>query len=107
MEDMFQRWRSAAGDARPWVAGSYAALACAAKKRVGPRGTCATQSNLAVGHDQTVGGASGGLDLPGERDRLLHAGNYRVESFAALPQRGSYRRRRTIGAGTATGRSRE
>ena len=41
---------------------------------MGPCASQRPQSNLAVGHDQDLGGPCRGLGLPGLRDRLLHAG---------------------------------
>ena len=34
-----------------------------------PRGSSGTKSDLAVGHDENLGGTGGGLGLSGERDR--------------------------------------
>jgi hypothetical protein len=48
--------------------------ASASEKRVGPRGSRGAGPDLAVGHHQRVGRASREMGLPGERDRLLHAG---------------------------------
>jgi Transposase len=44
--------------------------------------------DLAIGHDQDLAGTSGGLGLPGVRDRLLHAGDRGMASFTSLPDRG-------------------
>ena len=43
------------------------------EEREGPRGSRRAESDLADGHDENMGRASGGLGVPGERDRLLHA----------------------------------
>src|SRR6202030_2035190 len=88
-----------ARDARTRAAGSAAAAARKTGQRVAACRSRRTESNLAVGHDQGVGGAGDGMGVSGVRDRLLHARNHRMESFATLPERRSHRRGRTIGAG--------
>jgi hypothetical protein len=57
------------------------------EERVGPGGGRRAESNLAVGHDENLGGAGSGLGLSGVCDRLLHAGDRRLESLASLPNR--------------------
>ena len=89
---------SVAGDARTWVAGALASSASTTEERVGPRGSSRAESDLAVGHDEDLGGAGGGLGLSGECDRLLHAGDRGLESLASLPNR---RRAGSGGAGGA------
>src|SRR6266852_2625839 len=79
----------AAGDARTWVAGEVASSASTTKERVGPRGSRGAESDLAVGHDEDLGGSGSGLGLSGERDRLLHTGDRGVGLVSSLP----YRRR--------------
>ena len=54
-----------AGDERTWVAGALATSSCSLPERMGTCGGQRPQSNLAVGHDQDLGGAGGGLGLPG------------------------------------------
>ena len=54
---------------------------------MGPGGSCQAESDLAVGHDQDLGRARGGLGLSGVRNRLLHAGDRGLESLAPLPNR--------------------
>jgi hypothetical protein len=66
---------SVTGDARAWIVGACASSARTTEERVGPGGSSRTKSDLAVGYDEGLGGASSGLGLPGERDRLLHAGD--------------------------------
>jgi hypothetical protein len=73
----------AAGDARTRVAGALASFAGAPEERVGPRGSRRAQSNLAIRHDQSVGGPDGGLG-PRVRDRLLHARDRGLESLRFL-----------------------
>jgi len=75
----------AARDAGAWAAGAAAAVASTATQRVRPRGSQRAESDLAVGHEQGVGRTGSGMGVSGERDRLLHATNHRMESFAALP----------------------
>src|SRR5580700_4227148 len=86
------------GDARTWIAGALASSAGTTKERVGPRGSRRAESNLAVGHDEDLGGSWGGLGVPGVRDRLLHARDRGMESLASLSDR---RRARSRGAGRA------
>ncbi len=54
--------------------------------------------DLAVGHDEDLGGSCSGLGVPGVRDRLLYAGDRGMESLASLSDR---RRARSGGAGRA------
>jgi hypothetical protein len=54
-----------AGDERTWVAGALATSSCSSPERMGTCGGQRPQSNLAVGHDEDLGGAGGGLGLPG------------------------------------------
>jgi hypothetical protein len=63
---------------------------------VGPRGSQRAESNLAIGHDENLGGSGHGLGVPSECDRLLHAGDSRLESLTPLPNR-----RRTSGGGAS------
>src|SRR5215470_1695479 len=73
------------GDARTWVVGALAPSARPKEKRVGPRRSSRAESDLAVGHDQDLGGACRGLGVPGMRDRLLYARDRGLESFPSLP----------------------
>jgi transposase InsO family protein len=50
------------------------------KKEWGRMETSEPNQNLALGHDQDLGGANGTLDVSG----LLHAGDRGLESFASL-----------------------
>ena len=91
------------GEARPsrkprWVVGALAASARTTEERVGTCGSFGTESNLAIGHDQNLGGLNGGLGLSGKRDRLLNEGNRGLASLATLPHR---RRARRGGTGRA------
>jgi hypothetical protein len=81
------RQARAAGDARTWVASAPTSSARTAEERVGPRGSRRAESDLAVGHDQDLGGSGRGLGVPGVRDRLLHAGDRGLEFLASLPDR--------------------
>jgi hypothetical protein len=54
---------------RERVADALAASASTQEERVGPRGSSTTESNLAVGHDENLGGSGRGLGIPGVRDR--------------------------------------
>ena len=65
------------------LAGALTSSARTQEKRVGPRGSRRAESDLAVGHDQDLGGPGRGLVVPGVRDRLLHAGNRGMESLAS------------------------
>src|SRR5260370_6442838 len=56
------------------------------------------KSDLAIGHDEDLGGSCRGLGLAGERDRLLQAGDRGLASLAWLPDR---RRTGSGGAGRA------
>ena len=85
------------GDARTWVAGALASSARTKEERVGPRGSSRAESDLAVGHDQDLGGACRGLGLSGVRNRLLYAGDRGMESLASLSDR------RRAGSGRAGG----
>src|SRR3989475_5361783 len=85
-----------AGDARTRVAGALAAASCSSPERVGPCGSQRPQPNLAVGHDEDLGGAGSGLGLFGERYRLLHAGDRGLESLPPLPNA------RCVGSGRAS-----
>src|SRR5579863_2750727 len=76
-----------AGDARTWVAGALPSSAGSQEERVGPCGGSRAESDLAVGHDEDLGGAGSGLGVSGVRDRLLHAGDRGLESLAPLPNR--------------------
>src|ERR1700730_8951864 len=87
-----------AGDARMWVDGALAAPARTTEERVGTRGSSRAESDLAVGHDEDLGGSGSGLGVPGERDRLLYAGDRGMESLASLSDR---RRAGCGGAGCA------
>jgi hypothetical protein len=78
----------------------------AGRKR-GSRGSRQAESDLAVGHDEDLGGSCSGLGIPGERDRLLHAGDRELESFASLPNRRSTRCCRASGAPTTSEGSRQ
>jgi len=60
---------------------------CCWCSRAAPRERCHVYSDLAVWHDDDLGGSGGGLGLSGERDRLLHAGNRRMESLTSRPDR--------------------
>src|ERR1700689_5839831 len=75
-----ERQKSVASDARTGTAGAFAGVASAAAKRLGPCGSRTAESDLAVGHDQNLGGSDGGLGLSCECDRLLHAGDRGLES---------------------------
>jgi hypothetical protein len=59
---------------RKQVRGSRALAASsgASQERVAPRGSDRTESDLAVGYDQDLGGASGRLGVSGEFDPLLY-----------------------------------
>ena len=94
----------AAGDARTRVAGALASYAGASPERVGPCGSRPAESDLAGGHDEGVGGTGRGLGVPGVRDRLLHARDRGLESFASLPKRRSTRRDRASGSPTTSRR---
>ena len=93
--------KSTAGDARTWVAGALTSSARTTEERVGPRGSRRAESDLAVGHDEDLGGSGRGLGVPGVRDRLLHAGDRGMESLASLPDRRRVGSGRASGAGTA------
>ena len=100
-----------AGDARTWAAGALTSSAgaltssaCSQEEGVEACGSRRAESDLAVGHDEDLGGSCSGLGLPGERDRLLHAGDRELESFASLPNRRSTRCGRASGAGTTSRR---
>ena len=62
----------AACHARTWVAGASAPISSLAPKGLGQGGSSTSQSRLAVGHDQGLGGAERGLGVSGFGDRLLH-----------------------------------
>jgi putative transposase len=74
------------------------------KKEWGRRGSSRAESNLAVGHDENLGGSYSGLGVPGVRDRLLHAGDRGLASLASLPNRRCSGSGRTSGARTAARR---
>ena len=86
----------AAGDARTWVAGALSSSAGTTEERVGPRGSSRAESDLAIGHDEDLGGPGSGLGVSGVCDRLLHAGDRGLESLASLPDR------RRAGSGRAS-----
>ena len=67
------RKRGVTGDARTRVASAFASSAGTTEERVGSRGSQRTESDLAVGYDQDLGGPCRRLGVPGVRDRLLHA----------------------------------
>jgi hypothetical protein len=73
----------AAGDAQMQVAGAFSAVSSATEELVGQR----AQSDLAVGRDQDLGGPCRGLGVNGVCDRLVHARDRGMESFASLPDR--------------------
>src|SRR3984885_16374619 len=75
------------GDAGTRVAGAFSSSASTTQKRVGPGGGSGTKSDLAIGHDEDLGRAGGGLGIPGVCHRLLHKGNRGMESVASLPDR--------------------
>ena len=49
------------------------------RQKEGPCASQRAQSDLAVGHDEDLGRSSGRLGLPGQLDRLLHAGGRKLE----------------------------
>jgi len=55
------------------------------RKDWGQGGSAVSQSRLAVGHDQGLGGAECRLGVSGRGDRLLHAGDRRLGFESALP----------------------
>src|SRR6266852_1976845 len=85
------------GDARTWVAGALASSARTTEERMGPRGSRRAESDLAIGHDEDLGGSGRGLGLSGERDRLLHTRDRGMESLPSLPNR------RRVGSGGTGG----
>ena len=70
-----------AGDEGTRVARALVSSAGTTPERVGPGGGRGTQSDLAIGHDQDLGGPQVGWAYP-VCDRLLHAGDRGMESFA-------------------------
>src|SRR5260221_7163159 len=77
------------------------------KKRVGPRGSRRAESDLAIGHDENLGGARSRLGVPGGCDQLLDAEDCRLACLAPLPDRRCAGSRGTGGSRTtARGQSR-
>ena len=72
------------GDARTWAAGALTSSARTKEERVGPRGSRRAEFDLAVGHDQDLGGSGRGLDVLGVRDRLLHTGDRGMQSLSRI-----------------------
>src|SRR5665213_1414977 len=87
----------AASDARTSVASALSSSASTTQERVGPRGSCRTESNLADGLDENLGRASRGLGVSGVCDRLLHTGDRGLEPVASLSNG------RRVGGGRASG----
>ena len=69
---------------RTWTMGASAPFSGLAEKGLGEGGGAASQSRLAVGHDQDLGRAQCGLGVSGLGDRLLHAGNRGLGPESAL-----------------------